>query len=192
MADKSNLIITMNDYESGKEQQKTITDINPQASSSKLATWGQMTAALSKDSYVKTTRIDRTECDVVKTARTISSVISVTGATVTLEGGIYKIQVPQNVVTGNPKAITINIDSPQFNPFPIYVPRLDDVQITGGFNFYSWRMELRSTPRLTCYFTQANTPEVGETIKGTIIVPEDENFAELAIKFEVTVVEGGE
>lgn len=63
MADKSNLIITMTDYESGKEQQKTITDINPTASSSKLATWGQMTAALSKDGYVKTTRIDRTECD---------------------------------------------------------------------------------------------------------------------------------
>lgn len=63
MADKSNLVITMTDYESGKEQQKTITDINPTASSSKLATWGQMTAALSKDGYVKTTRIDRTECD---------------------------------------------------------------------------------------------------------------------------------
>ena len=191
MADKSNLIITMNDHESGKAQQKTITDINPQASSSKLATWGQMTAALSKDGYVKTTRIDRTECDVVKTERTISSVISLTGSTVTLEGGVYKIQVPQASVTGNPKSLTISIDSPQFNPLPKFMPYLVNTQITGGFNFYSWRLELRiANPRITCYFTQTNAPEVGETVKGTIIVPADETYAELRVPFEATIIQG--
>lgn len=122
------------------------------------------------------------------TSRTISSVISITGSTVTLDDGVYKIQAPQNVITGNPKSVNIYIDSAQFNPLPTFMPRLADMQITGGFKFYSWRIELRSVPRLICYFTQANTPEVGETVKGTIIVPADENFAELDVSFEVTVV----
>lgn len=67
MADKSSIIIGYTDHSSGKAQQKTITDINPQASSAKLATWGEMTAALTKDNYAKTTRIDKTECDTVTT-----------------------------------------------------------------------------------------------------------------------------
>ena len=189
----TSIIINTTDTEYGDKKQKSVSYIDPQASSQALITFAQgMVSLMADTSYESTTRVDRTECDVVKTARTISSVISISGSTVTLEGGVYKIQIPQNAVTGNPKSITVNVDSPQFNPFPIYTPRLTDVQITGGFNFYSWRMEMRSTPRVTCYFTQANAPEVGETIKSTIIVPEDENFAELAIKFEVTITAGGE
>ena len=72
MADQSNIIINYTDHVSGKAQQKTITNINPAASSADLATWGAMTAALTKDTYSKTTRIDRTECDTPKATRTTS------------------------------------------------------------------------------------------------------------------------
>lgn len=72
MADQSNIIINYTDHVSGKAQQKTITNINPTASSADLATWGAMTAALTKDTYSKTTRIDRTECDTPKATRTTS------------------------------------------------------------------------------------------------------------------------
>ena len=72
MANQSNVIINYTDHLSGNVQQKTITDINPQASNSKLATWGQMTLGLTKDAYNKTTRIDKIDCDEV-TARPITS-----------------------------------------------------------------------------------------------------------------------
>lgn len=63
MADKSSIIVESTNHVTGKKQQLTLTNINPQASSGNLATWGQMTAALTKDAYSKTTRIDKTECD---------------------------------------------------------------------------------------------------------------------------------
>lgn len=61
--DKTSIIVESTNHVSGKNQQLTIQNVNPQASRGHLATWGQMTAALTKDSYGKTVRIDRIECD---------------------------------------------------------------------------------------------------------------------------------
>ena len=68
MANKSSMIITATDVVSGNPQQKTITDINPQASDAKLKTWAQMTASLTKDSYIKSKRVDVRELDSTKPA----------------------------------------------------------------------------------------------------------------------------
>lgn len=192
---KTDLTITTTSATDNKKVTNKISYVNPNLSNNQAIELAQAITNLTTDSYSKTTRTDTTECDETKIPRVISSVISVTGSTVTLEGGVYKIQAPQSsMTTGNPRALTINVDSAQFNPLPIYTPRLADVQITGGFKFYSWRLELRNSgnPRISCYFTQANTPEVGETVNGTIIVPADENFAELDIPFEITVTAGGD
>ncbi|MBR2775199.1 MAG: hypothetical protein IKD73_09470 [Selenomonadaceae bacterium] len=60
---KSSLIVTTEDHTTGNTQQKTITDINPQANDAHLKTWGQMVAGLSKDSYVKSDRVDKRNLD---------------------------------------------------------------------------------------------------------------------------------
>ena len=57
----TSLVITTKDHLTDETQTKTITNINPQAASSDLKTFAQMTAALSTDAFVKATRIDKTE-----------------------------------------------------------------------------------------------------------------------------------
>ena len=57
----TSLVITTKDHLTDETQTKTITNINPQAANSDLKTFAQMTAALSKDAFVKATRIDKTE-----------------------------------------------------------------------------------------------------------------------------------
>lgn len=59
----TSLVISSADYLTGKIQQTTITGVNPNAANADIATFAQMTAALSKDSYVKATRVDKTELD---------------------------------------------------------------------------------------------------------------------------------
>ena len=188
---KTDLTITTTSATDNKKVTNKISYVNPDLTNNQAIELAQAITDLTTDSYLKTTRTDTIECEETKPPRIISSVISLTGSTVTLEGGVYKIQVPQSSVTGNPKSLTISIDSAQFNPIPKFMPYLTDTQITGGFAFYSWRIELRtSNPRITCYFTQSTTPEVGETVNATIVIPEDNNYAELTIPFEATIIQG--
>ena len=59
---KTSIIINSTDA-LGKSSQKTFTDVNPNASNDQLATFGQMLAAVSSNTYNGTTRIDKTDCD---------------------------------------------------------------------------------------------------------------------------------
>lgn len=106
MADKSSIIIGYTDHSSGKAQQKTITDINPQASNAKLATWGEMTAALTKDNYVKTTRIDRRECDNANTRPITDLTYGYSGSN--------PIAVPSNFIISIPTSDNLKILSVKF------------------------------------------------------------------------------
>lgn len=73
MATKTSLII--NSTYDGKTIQKTLTDINPAADNTALKTWGQMLNGLTTNTYVKTDRIDKTNCDSVVEKLTPSLVI---------------------------------------------------------------------------------------------------------------------
>lgn len=63
MATKTSMIITATDYVTEHDQQKTITDINPQANDAHLRTWAQETIAMTKDTYKGSKRIDVTDLD---------------------------------------------------------------------------------------------------------------------------------
>ena len=56
----------------GKTLQKTLTDINPAADNAALKTWGEMLNGLTQNTYVKTDRIDKTNCDTIRTKQTPS------------------------------------------------------------------------------------------------------------------------
>ena len=64
---ESSVILNLTDNQSGKPVQKNIPYINPEASADKLKTFGQMTAALTKDTYVGTTRVDKIDLDTATT-----------------------------------------------------------------------------------------------------------------------------
>ena len=61
MAD-SNIVITSTSPQ-GKVLQKTLTDINPDATNAQLATFGTMLNALTDNTYGKTTKITKVHCD---------------------------------------------------------------------------------------------------------------------------------
>ena len=70
----SNLIVTTLDHNTGKAQQKSILSLNPNAADEHLKTFAQMTVALTKDTYVKTDRVDKRNLDTdVKPGRGINS-----------------------------------------------------------------------------------------------------------------------
>ena len=71
----TSIIIETQDYLTDKVQQKTIDHVNPDASSANLVTFAQKTAALSKDSYLKTTRIDKIDCDSDVDTRTQRNIV---------------------------------------------------------------------------------------------------------------------
>ena len=58
---KENIIITAT--KSGKTIQKSLTDMNPEATNAQLATFGTMLNALTTNTYQKTDRITKVNCD---------------------------------------------------------------------------------------------------------------------------------
>ena len=58
---KENIIITAT--KSGKTIQKSLTDVNPEATNAQLATFGTMLNALTTNTYQKTDRITKVNCD---------------------------------------------------------------------------------------------------------------------------------
>ena len=72
---KTSIIINSTSNQ-GKSLQKTLTDVNPEATNEELATFGQRLTAITTNVYGNTTRIDKINCDaettVVKPTPTFS------------------------------------------------------------------------------------------------------------------------
>ena len=57
----TDLVIARIDFSSGKDQSSTISNVNPNVANSTLKSFALMTNALSKDSFVKAVRVDKSE-----------------------------------------------------------------------------------------------------------------------------------
>ena len=57
----TDLVIARIDFSSGKDQQSTISNINPNVANPILKSFALKTNALSKDSFVKAVRVDKSE-----------------------------------------------------------------------------------------------------------------------------------
>ena len=60
---KTSAIITATEHGTGKTLQKTLTNVNPDATSAQLATLGHMLNGLTTNVYVSTDRVDKYNCD---------------------------------------------------------------------------------------------------------------------------------
>lgn len=91
---KTSLIIGATDS-GGKTIQKTVTDVNPNATNEQLTTFGKMLNSLTNNTYQTTNRIDKTNCDTEsgKTARTISY-FSISGTQVPLANLAQPLTIP--------------------------------------------------------------------------------------------------
>lgn len=108
MSTKTSLVI--NAVNDGKQIQKTLTDINPAADNTALKVWGQMLNGLTTNTYVKTDRIDKTNCDSVVEKLTPSLIINET-----LEDGLVRSWLLQGrsirmAYTGDGELMIVNND----------------------------------------------------------------------------------
>ncbi|MBR0290173.1 MAG: hypothetical protein IJQ82_14445 [Selenomonadaceae bacterium] len=81
---KTSLIITSTD-QLGKGLQKTVTDVNPDATSAQLVTFATKLNALTTNSYVRTDRVDKTNCDTEASGKQTPT-LTLAQSTVTLIG----------------------------------------------------------------------------------------------------------
>ena len=108
MATKTSLVI--NAVNDGKQIQKTLTDINPAANNSALKVWGQMLNGLTTNTYVKTDRIDKTNCDTYETKLTPSITLdsTVVPSTLTRTFCLNGTNLPINIETDGELSIVNN------------------------------------------------------------------------------------
>ena len=66
------LNVTFTDANSNEQLQKTLTDINPAATNAQLKAFAQSFYGLSDDTYVKSNRVDRINCDTEESGGTVS------------------------------------------------------------------------------------------------------------------------
>ena len=89
---KTSLIITSTD-QLGKGLQKTVTDVNPDATSAQLVTFATKLNALTTNSYVRTDRVDKTNCDTEASGKQTPT-LTLSQSTVTLTGSNVYQEIP--------------------------------------------------------------------------------------------------
>ena len=83
---KTSLILTSTEQTTGKTLQKTITDVNPDASSEALLGFAQRLNALTTNVYGKTDRIDKVNVDTESTAGLLTPTLSIAKTTYSWSG----------------------------------------------------------------------------------------------------------
>lgn len=183
MPDSTSLVINAIDA-NNKKVSNNITYVNPNISNNTAVELAQRISALSSDSYQSTTRVDKTNVDTTKPARTISDV-RIAGAEATLEGGIYKGTAKPSSFTGTPGSISTNANSTSIT--------IGTFATVGAFEapaiYYinNFRLNIRGNS-CQSYISTSATPVVGDVIKFTLVIAEDEIYAELRVTYEITIV----
>ena len=111
---KTNVIVTSTD--SGKSVQKSLTDINPAVNNDKLAQFGQMLIGLTTNTYQKTDRIIKVNCD-------------------TEAGGVIKPTPTLSMSTTSFSAAAL--DSSQFTDYGIEIVTNSDGEIALSFSGFN-------------------------------------------------------
>jgi len=190
--DKTSIIVESTNHVSGKNQQLTIQNVNPQASRGHLATWGRMTAALTKDSYGKTVRIDRIECDVDKTARALTIKL----VTQSKVDGNYQIvtgTISEGVCTINfayPAPVRLRVGSFSFETFDALPQFVSECTVTTTMlrdkNFPSSTSTGSSNE--VAFDFDITGAQVGDTVTGTFHVPESASYAAVDLPIVINII----
>ena len=119
----TSLIVTTADYQTGKTQQTTFTGVNPAATAAELQTFGEMTAALSKDTFVKATRVEQVDCSVTKPARPVPSLMYLRRDTEINfpEEGVVNLTTSQIYIAGGRGQLVVRIRTPYDGMAPVIV-----------------------------------------------------------------------
>ncbi|MBQ3444252.1 MAG: hypothetical protein IJG33_13515 [Selenomonadaceae bacterium] len=183
----TSLIIQTEDHITGSAQQMTVTDINPNATNANLLTFAQMTAGLSKDTYVKSARVDKVELDNPLPAPPIQYILC--DGDKYIENGV--LDVPLTLGKLQNKAINITIRGDcieKMTRLPIITSDYFNCQNWGVITKYSESTSLRN--RMTVNILFFEQPVVGQTYTGHFLLPASDTYAELSFDIVFTFEEG--
>lgn len=173
-----------------KKKQKSITDINPNATTQEMLDFSQTIINLTNNSYSKTTRIDKTELDSEsKQTRTISKVVMTGNVEATLVDGVYSANVKASDVSGNPAAMSAIATVSGTNNFST-LTYLADFQAPSSWFVANLRINYSSSSIAVYPATRDTSSIVGNVISFTIILPADETYKTLTIPIKITITEG--
>ena len=184
----TSLIVTTADYQTGKTQQTTFTGVNPAATAAELQTFGEMTAALSKDTFVKATRVEQIDCSVTKQHHLLSNPsIRKAGAstpyqsfTLNQETGIYEATCPTEYFAGGFAALWFACSN-CFQSTPFTSPYLVSDNVNANTYFiwlngtFQWRLTLQN--------------QGAQIILVSIVCPETDALYQDTFSFKVTITE---
>lgn len=184
----TSLIVTTADYQTGKTQQTTFTGVNPAATAAELQTFGEMTAALSKDTFVKATRVEQIDCSVTKQHHLLSNPsIRKAGAsspyqlfTLNQETGIYEATCPTEYFAGGFAALWFACSN-CFQSTPFTTPYLisDNANTNSYFIWlngtFQWRLTLQN--------------QGAQIILVSLVCPETDDLYQDTFSFKINVTE---
>lgn len=183
----TSLIIQTEDHITGSAQQMTVTDINPNATNADLLTFAQMTAGLSKDTYVKSARVDKSELDNSKPAPPIQYILC--DGDKFIENGVLNIPLKLSKLNQNAITLTIRGDCiEKMTRLPIITSDDFNCQNWGVITKYSESSNLRN--RLTVNILFFETPVAGQTFTGHFLLPASDSYEELSFDIVFTFEEG--
>ncbi|MBR6711968.1 MAG: hypothetical protein IKI76_03125 [Selenomonadaceae bacterium] len=185
----TSLIVTTADYQTGKTQQTTFTGVNPAATAAELQTFGEMTAALSKDTFVKATRVEQTNCAVTKQHHLLSTTSSIRkGATsapyqtftLNQETGIYEATCTTEYFVSGFAALWFSCSN-DFKIPPFTTPYLvsDTANVNNYFSWldgsFQWRLTLKN--------------QGAQILLVSVVCPETDDLYQDTFSFKITITE---
>lgn len=172
----------------GIKKQKSVSYIDPNATDKALIDFAaEMVNLMASATYENTTKIDRNECKANKTTRPIQSVILVNNSKhveTTLIDGVYTGAYPANKFAQNIQ-LSIYMTVPSLNSFSTQRIKHNIKGIIGNWSLYSYG-NTPSIGRLNLA-VRDDPPTVGDICEGSVIIEENETYAETEIKFRITV-----
>ena len=167
---KTSLIIESTNT-SGKKIQKTFTDVNPEATSAELKTFAQMCNGLTSNTYVRTDRIDKINCDTEAITTKTAPTLAFTSPTVTVS------EISTNVTTSNAFSyiFTYNGDA-----------TIDQFYITGDLASMNLMTIIQGgNGTFTLVFKRNTSGSISPGVI-TLHVPETDTYAAASATFTIT------
>lgn len=182
----TSILITTQDHLTDAVQTKSL-KVNPAAATGRLKTWAQMGVNLSKDSYVKTVRIDETDCDEQKTPLEITNV-AIGGQSFNVVDGVCNVNLTTSQVVSNGSISMVigGVFVSYLNEVPVWTS--DDSEVR-SFTVSRAGTGTGNNNRLTLvvFFTAGR---VAQSNSAHLLIPASETYDEDHIQFNFTITEG--
>lgn len=175
-------------------KQQNLSYINPLATTSQIKTFAQSLVALSNQTYAKTTKVDKINCDAIEEYVSISGLRVGASGNLTLTDGVFTGNVPVSLIN-NKKMFNLNfttaggLPDKMFNSRPPVLSTNQESTYITNYSIQRAYPGSGQSPSMTMTIGD-NSGQTPHTLEGTLTFPASPEFNEFEIKFAITFQEG--